>query len=128
MKILVISAHYPPFHLGGYEIRVKNIIDQLSCRGYEICVLTNKTLDKNKQDNQKQNYSVIRKLHTRHQAKFFPKEIQFDLLDTRLLEKQIQVFKPDVIYLGHTYPLSKALLPYLAAQNIPLVYDEGGLA
>ena len=49
-----------------------------------------------------------------------------DLLDTRLLEKQIQVFKPDVVYLGHTYPLSKALMPYLATQNIPLVYDEGG--
>ena len=59
-------------------------------------------------------------------AKFFPKEIYFDLLDTRFLEKQIALYNPDLIYLGHTYILSKALLPFLATLKIPVVYDEGG--
>jgi hypothetical protein len=40
MKILVISARFPNYHFGGYEIRVKNIIDDLHKRGHQIIVIT----------------------------------------------------------------------------------------
>ena len=126
MKILTISAHHPPCHFGGYELRVKDIMDGLAARGHSIRVLTNYPEKRGCGKDSAQVYPVIRKLHDRRMAKFFPKEILFDLLDTRLLQWQIDQFKPDVIYLGHTYILSKALLPYLARQTIPIVYDEGG--
>lgn len=71
-------------------------------------------------------YPVIRKLHDRNKARFFPREVLIDLQDTALLEKQINEFRPDVIYIGHLYILSKALLPFLARQNTPIIYDEGG--
>lgn len=127
MKILAISAHHPPYHFGGYEIRVKNILDGLAARGHTLCVLTNHPEKGGREKDGEQPYPIIRKLHNRRYARFFPKEILFDLLDTRLLQRQIEQFAPDVIYLGHTYMLSKALLPYLARQSIPIVYDEGGI-
>lgn len=126
MKILTISAHYPPCHFGGYELRVKDIMDGLAARGHQILALTNHPEKNSHSSAPGSNYSVNRKLHSRHHARFFPKEVLFDLLDTRLLEKKIKEFQPDVIYLGHTNILSKALLPYLSRQDIPIVYDEGG--
>ena len=126
MRILAISAHYPPCHFGGYEIRVKAILDGLAAHGHTIRVLTNYPEIKATHRSSPESYPAIRRLHNRTKARFFLKEVLYDLLDTRLLEKQIEEFKPDVIYLGHTYIFSKALLPYLARQNIPIVYDEGG--
>lgn len=123
MKILVISAIYPPDHTGGYEIRIKDIVSGLAERGHILQVLTTKARKKITQEQSA--YRVFRVLHNRYTAKFFPKEVLFDLLDTNILQKTIKKFKPDVIYLGHTYFLSKAILPYLAGISIPLVYDEG---
>jgi glycosyltransferase involved in cell wall biosynthesis len=126
MKILTITAHYPPCHSGGYELRVKNIMDGLTELGHQILVLTNHPENTCQSDVTQPKYQVKRKLHNRLKARFFPKELLFDLLDAALLEKQIKEFQPDVVYLGHTYILSKTILPYLATVKIPLVYDEGG--
>ena len=126
LKILVITANYPPDHLGGYEIRVKDIIDGLAQRGHDIRVLTTRKTSSKGKSAEKNNYPILRKLHNRRNARFFPKEVVFDLVDTRFLTKQINTFKPDVFYLGHIYNLSKALLPYLAEQKVPIVVDEGG--
>lgn len=126
MKILTITANYPPFHGGGYELRVKDIMDGLAARGHQITVVSTKPTQKLGSDQDQNIYPVKRILHNRLTAKFFPKEVLFDFLDTKILEKTIEEFKPDLVYLGHTYILSKALLPYLAGCSIPLVYDEGG--
>ncbi len=126
MNILVITAHYPPFHAGGYELRVKNILDELSTRGHNIHVLTDIPDQWHLTQSQPSNYRITRELHNRLKARSFPEEVLFDLLDTKVLEDQINRFNPDVLYLGHTYVLSKALMPYLASKNIPVICDEGG--
>ena len=126
MKILVISAHHPPFHMGGYGLRIKDIMDGLANRGHHILVLTTHKRIKLSQGNERSNYDIKRKLFNRNHARFFPKELLFDLLDTKTIEREIKRFEPDLIYLGHTYPLTKQLLPYLANQGRPLFYDEGG--
>lgn len=126
MKILVISVKYPPDHTGGYELRVKDIMDGLSSRDHHVLVLTTKKGKKTGRKNERSFYDVKRKLHNRNDARFFLKEVFYDLLDTRTVEREIKRFEPDLIYLGHTYPLTKQLLPYLAGINIPVFYDEGG--
>lgn len=126
LRILVISAHYPPDHSGGYGLRIKDIVDGLSVRGHHCRVLSTRINTKIEFKLDPGSHQVLRRLHNRYNAKFFPKEVLFDLVDTKFLEKQIQEFRPDVIYLGHIYVLSKALLPYLASIDIPLVLDEGG--
>ncbi len=126
MKILAISALHPPYHSGGYELRVKNILDGLAERGHTIRVLTNQPERQAGKRAETSPYPVLRSLHNRYKARFFPREILLDLQDTALLEKQIAEFQPDVVYIGHLYILSKALLPFLARRRLPILYDEGG--
>jgi glycosyltransferase involved in cell wall biosynthesis len=71
-------------------------------------------------------YEIFRKFHIRKHARHFIDEVLIDLQDTAFLDHQIKRFQPDVIYLGHIQPLSKAIMPYLAGCKIPIVYDEGG--
>lgn len=126
MRILTITSDHPPHHAGGYELRVKDIMNGLSARGHEVLILSTKPKKKLKSKRDGSTYIVKRLLHDRNQARFFPKELFFDIIDTRVIEKNIKEFHPDVIYLGHTYILSKAILPYLAGLKIPIIYDEGG--
>jgi glycogen(starch) synthase len=42
MKILVFSDLYPPYYLGGYELRCKAYVDDLIARGHQIQVLTSR--------------------------------------------------------------------------------------
>lgn len=126
MRILVIAADYPPYHFGGYEIRLKNIIDQLVARGHIIQVLTSVKGKRTEMPELTVEYKVFRKLHNTAKAAFFPKEILFDFLDTGYLQGMINKFSPDLIYMGHINILSKALLPFLATLKLPIIYDEGG--
>lgn len=125
MKILVISAQYPPYHSGGYSIRCKDIMDTLFARGHEILVLTT-TIPQSKIKDKQSTYRVKRKLHDRSSSKFFPQEVLNDIKDTKVLESLLKKFKPDVIYLGYIYNLSKALIPYISSLNKPVILDEGG--
>ncbi len=146
MKILVITGLYPPYHLGGYEIRNKNIIDALACRGYDITVLSSTTACKGELADDNPGYDVIRKLHSRSKSLtwmdrmterrltrplglglVFLREVCADLRDLRLIERTVKTFAPDVIYLGHILPLTRTLLPFLANFEIPVVFDEGGI-
>jgi glycogen(starch) synthase len=126
MKILVITARFPPYHYGGYEIRCKNIMDELSQRGYEIIILTSVKEKVTNSSHQVTNFQILRKLHLRHRTKGFIDEILCDLRDIDIIDRKIKSFQPDVIYLGHTALLSKAIMPYLAGCEVPIFYDEGG--
>lgn len=126
MKILVISANHPPYHLGGYGLRIHAIMDGLASKGHEVVVLTTRAGKKRQPDRDPFTYLIDRSLHDRYNAKWFPKELLFDLLDIKILEDTIQEFNPHVIYLGHIYPFTKQLLPFLSTLKIPIVFDEGG--
>lgn len=126
MKILAISAFHPPDHSGGFELRVKEILDGLAQRGHMVRLLTNLPEKTGFREDPQNQYPVMRRLHNRFNARHFPQELLFDLEDTRLLNQQLRFFQPDVIYLGHIYILSKGLLPSLARQSLPIYYDEGG--
>lgn len=126
MKILAISADHPPCHFGGYEIRIKEIMEGLSKRGHQIILLTTIPEYNARNAINNKNIKIIRKLHNQNHARFFPKEVFNDILDTRLIHDEIVSINPDVIYLGHFYFLSKSILPMLSRLTIPLVIDEGG--
>ncbi len=144
MRILAISAYYPPYSYGGYEIRVSNIMDALSARGHEICVLTTKPDPAIKTAQIDFPYHVRRVLHgASRKMRFFDRlttyhlthgigvvlvflrEIHNNMRDLAQVERQIRAFQPDLIYLGHIMPLSQELLPFLAWQNLPVIVDEG---
>lgn len=101
-------------------------MDGLASRGHKIQLLTTKARNIKRNEKDSSNYPVVRNLHNQYCVKLFPKEVWFDLLDTKLLQNTITEFQPDLIYLGHIYPLTKQLLPFLARTELPILYDEGG--
>lgn len=126
MRILTITADYPPYHSGGYGIRIKNIMDGLFARGCEIIVLTTKEKGVKTEAAIELPYPVYRSLHHHYKTRSFPHEVLIDVQDVNTLNKTIRKFKPDLIYLGHIYPLTKQILPFLSTLDIPIVCDEGG--
>lgn len=145
MRILTISAFYPPYTYGGYEIRIGDIMDGLSARGHKIHVLTTKPDPALKAVPKSFPYPVVRRLNcpsrkmrfadrlTTHKltrwlgiALVFLREIKHDIQDITLIDQEIRSFQPDLLYLGHIMPLTCALMPFLARQALPIVADEGG--
>jgi glycosyltransferase involved in cell wall biosynthesis len=143
-KILVITGRYPPYHFGGYEIRLKDIVDTFASRGYEILVLSSRKEARSRKS-PAISYPVSRKLIVRTRSGSiidqltrrrpthllglsltFVRELISDLIDLDFIDQQIKKFQPDVIYLGHITFLSRAIMPYLATKDIPIVFDEGG--
>jgi glycosyltransferase involved in cell wall biosynthesis len=145
LKILVITARYPPYHFGGYEIRSNDIMDELFHRGHNILVITSIKETSSKSLGRVANYKILRKLHIRNKnygvigwlinrnrnrmlnlLLAFTSGLIHDLQDTRIIDQQINNFQPDVIYTGHISCLSRTIMPYLGACKIPTVHDEGG--
>ena len=146
MRILTLSAYYPPYSYGGYENRVRDVMDGLAARGHEVTVLTTKPDTAMQATPIEFAYPVIRRLHGVRKALswaerltmkestnrlgvalVFLRQIWRDLRDLRLIDNTIKKFQPDIIYLGHIRPLSENILPYLASSSIKLVQDDGGI-
>ena len=125
MRILAITAFYPPFHHGGYELRCKDVLEGLSQKGHEICLITNQVASNNVSDH-KEPFSVLRILSLKPSGGNVFYQIHSDKNDLKKIEKSVESFRPDLIYLWHIQNLSDAILPYLADKNVPIVYDEGG--
>lgn len=146
MRILTLSAYYPPFSYGGYENRVRDVMDGLAARGHEVIVLTTKPDTDRQTKPIEYTYPVIRRLHGVRKALswaerltmkestnrlgvalVFLRQIWRDMRDLHLIDNTIKKFQPDIIYLGHIRPLCENILPYLASALIKLVQDDGGI-
>jgi glycosyltransferase involved in cell wall biosynthesis len=125
MKILAITAFYPPFHHGGYELRCKDVLDGLHKKGHEICMITNQVASKISSE-EKEPFSVFRVLSLKSSGDNVFRRIHSDKQDLKKIEEIIDNFQPDLLYTWHLQNLSDAILPFLASLGIPLVHDEGG--
>lgn len=125
MKILAITSHYPPFHVGGYEIRCKNVVDQLLIRGHDVEIITNRVPGNLARTNTEPN--IFRAFDLLDSSSGTIARLFRDIVDVRFLHKRVSSFKPDVVYLWNVVNFTRAIFPYLAETKIPVVYDEGGL-
>jgi glycosyltransferase involved in cell wall biosynthesis len=125
MRILVITAFYPPYHSGGYELRCKDVIDHLMEKGHEVIIITNRRPDP-KCDARLDEDGIFRTLHLKQRTTHVFKQILHDCSDMQFIDRLAKKFRPEVIYLWHIQNLSNAILPYFSHQNIPIVFDEGG--
>jgi len=125
MKILAITAFFPPCHKGGYELRCKDVLQGLRQAGHEILLLTNRCSPPDCQDD-KDASRVFRILELQQtQANVFSR-IWSDNIELLKIQKTIRSFQPDLLYTWHLQNLSDAILPFLASLGIPMVHDEGG--
>jgi len=124
MRLLVITASYPPHQIGGYEIRCKDVVEELIRRDHEVLVLTSQCPTKTCKIHNSES-SIERFLHEKKNTKNVLHQIYTDIKDLRHVDKKTKEFKPDLIYLWGIQSLSNAILPYFSYQKIQIVYDEG---
>jgi glycogen(starch) synthase len=125
MKILAITAYFPPHHKGGYELRCKDVLEGLRQAGHEILLITDRCINHACQDYQDESW-VIRFLNLQQEERGVFFRIHSDNAELLKIQKVIRSFQPDLLYPWHLQNLSEAILPFLARQGIPLVHDEGG--
>jgi len=125
MRILAFTAFYPPHHQGGYELRCKDVLEGLRQIGNEICVITNRVAPRISSEEEEPFY-VLRVLSLKSSGDNLLRRIPSDKQDLKKIEKIIDNFRPDLLYIWHLQKLSDAILPFLASLGIPIVHDEGG--
>lgn len=125
MKILALVCYYPPYHSGGYELRCKDVLEQLKQRGHEVKIITSRVSNEAEIFYTKEN-NIHRQFHILDSSLPMPQRVFRDYLDVKFLDKIITSFQPDLVYLWNVVNFSRAIFPYLADREIPVVYDEGG--
>lgn len=125
MKLLVVTASYPPHEVGGYEIRCKDVVDGLLRKGHEIVVLTDLCSNKDCKLCQQKD-SIKRRLHLKVNSRDIFNQIVNDIGDLKYIDTLLKKFIPDFVYLWGIQNLSNTILPYFLHKEIMIVYDEGG--
>jgi glycosyltransferase involved in cell wall biosynthesis len=125
MKILVITAFYPPHSGGGFGLRCRDVVEGLRQRGHTLYVLTNRCTIEGCQGHENE-ADTLRMLYLKPAGENALRQIAFDRRELRKLKKVIDEVMPDIIYLWHLQNLSNAILPWLSSLSIPLVFDDGG--
>lgn len=120
MRILVITNHYPPHFIGGYELGCKDVVERLEVRGHQIAVLTS-TFGLARPE---QSGSVYRWLETSDTLevngsptglmRLFKKES----INRKAFDRVCREFKPDLVYVWNAAKLSISIA--LRAQEIGL--------
>lgn len=126
MRILTLTNLYPPFYVGGYELRCAAITEALRARGHEVRVLTSDHGLATQPAPQNQAH-VHRKLriHGYYGHPWLPlSRLQhLETHNNETLRDEIAAFKPDVVHVWCMNGLSKSLCLTLQQLGVRLVYD-----
>lgn len=127
MKILTLTNLYPPYYVGGYELRCAAITEALRQRGHEVRVLTSDHgLDSLKPLPSGQSH-VLRKLRIHgyygHPWLCLSQLQHLELHNNEALRAAIAEFQPDVVHVWCMNGLSKSLCLTLQQLGIATVYD-----
>lgn len=130
MRILFISNFYPPYELGGMEIRCRETVDLFKKRGHICQVLTSQYGLKN---NSLSETDITRSLYLQtdiyhyHPLDFFLKWPWQELANKKYLSNKIDAFQPDIIFIWGMWNLSPTIA-YWSEQWRPnkVAYNFGG--
>ena len=121
MRILFLSNFYPPARPGGYTQWCHEVAERLQARGHTIGVLTsNHELDKVSPGER----DIYRILHLEgdlvyyQPAQFFSRWKKQHRENLRALERVVEEFEPDILFVWGMWSMSKAL-PALAEKLLP---------
>ena len=126
MRILTLTNLYPPFYVGGYELRCAAITEALRQRGHEVRVLTSDhgLATQPPPENQAHVHRKLR-IHGYYGHPWLPLS-QLQHLETHnneTLRDEVAAFKPDVVHVWCMNGLSKSLCLTLQQHKVRTVYD-----
>jgi glycosyltransferase involved in cell wall biosynthesis len=125
VKILILTALYPPLGANGHDDRCRQIVGALSARGHHLQVLTSNYRMPPMGVNGEKGVFRQLMLHDEGSASgaSYRSLYEQQLEDARVLYHRIDRFEPDVVYVWNMDGLSKSLLLGLQEQGISMVYD-----
>jgi len=128
MKILILTALYPPLGANGQDDRCRQVVDALSKRGHQLQVLTsNHRVRSMGFPGQKGVYRHLQ-LHDSEGIECrlgvsYAATYEQELIQARMLYNRLDHFQPDVVYVWNMQGVSKSLLFNLQNQDTPIAYD-----
>lgn len=124
MRILVLSNLYPPYYVGGYELRCEATVKALRARGHAVHVLTS---DHGVGPGSADTDEVSRSLRIQgffgHPWLGIRKLRALEFHNHRVLREAVAKFKPDGVHVWNLGGLSKSLCLALERLGVPVVYD-----
>ena len=128
MKILILTALYPPLGASGQDDRCRQVVDALSKRGHRLQVLTsNHRVPSIGVSGQTGVYRQLQ-LHDVEDAECslgvsYAATYEQELVQARVLYNRLDRFQPDVVCVWNMQGVPKSLLLNLQNQGIPIAYD-----
>ncbi|HSW45905.1 MAG TPA: glycosyltransferase [Phycisphaerae bacterium] len=121
MRILVITNFYPPHHIGGYELRCREVVDGLRSRGHAVRVLTGRYASGSVGGAEPH---VHRKLHLSWGPPYPPEDLAgllgAEAADHRALADLCADFRPEIIDVWGMEFASQSLVAALPASCMPV--------
>src|ERR1043166_1958604 len=131
MKILIVSNLYPPYFVGGYELRCSLVAEALRRRGHDVRVVTSSFgLSSPKGEVGDAAgvpvHRILRQYHHGPQRPFgrpyFLSRVRPQLKDARRFIRMLDAFKPDIVNWWSVGGLTKAILHIPKYKRIPDVF------
>lgn len=123
LRILVITNHYPPDMVGGYEKACADTVDFLRAQGHQIQVLARQWFG----DAPEESHVLRQLLSIDYHAPRYGQKWQVERQNYLITAGVIQCFQPDVIYLWSQRGISLAPTYAAADSGIPQVFEMGDL-
>jgi glycogen(starch) synthase len=130
VRVLVIGLHYPPHHLGGYEVSCRDVMERFAARGHEVAVLTSTIRRPDVDDPPGERDGAVpvwRDLQAWFRdddlyAPRFTERWRMERASHCALEQALDRHRPDVVSVWQMGALSLGLLHAVAAQGLPVVH------
>jgi glycogen(starch) synthase len=132
MKILIVSNLYPPYYVGGYELRCSQVAEYLHAAGHQVRVLTSSTRlpgqgnasgNPNAENNNRipvdrwlRYYTWDHEMSARFYNLIMGKE---QLVHARRFNQLLDDFQPDIVNWWNLEGLTKTILPIPGNRGIP---------
>jgi glycosyltransferase involved in cell wall biosynthesis len=124
VRVLALSALYPPHHFGGYELACQDVLNRWQARGHDVRVLTSdfSLPDVSAPPNEPVDRAL--RLYWRNHELWSPHpftRMRLERHNQRVLAATLDDFRPDVVTVWHMAGMSFGLLTTLVERKIPIV-------
>jgi len=121
MRILFISNYFPPYFIGGYELRCKDVAEELKHRGHSVFVLTSRW-GKNRKSPDSEVGRLLWLSNLKLSRLGILRQLVKEWLNQRALKQIIREFRPDRIFVWNLGNIGKSLLAAAQQSRVPVFY------
>jgi glycogen(starch) synthase len=121
VRVLILTNLYPPDHIGGYELRCREVVERLRRRGHRVHVLAGRHRNRRSRHSEP---GVTRSLHLSWGPPYPPEDLssmlRCECSDRRVLADLLARFAPEVVDVWGMEFASQALVVEILRSGVPV--------